>query len=323
LKGETPVLFVAQRLLAAAALLAAVTSGAAAEPLKIVASFSILADLVAEVGGGHVEIVTLIGPDGDTHAYEPSPADARAVAGADLVVVNGLGFEGWLERLVEASGYRGAVAVASRGVDPIEIGEEEAADPPAAHAHEGEEREAGDHHGALDPHAWQSAANAEIYVRNIAEALCAVDGGSCGDFRANASAYAGEIQALDRSIKAGFARIPVERRKVITTHDAFGYFGRAYGIAFLAAQGVSTESEASAADVGKLIEQIRAAGVTALFVENVSDPRLIKQIGRETGVTPGGELYSDALSAPDGPARTYIEMMQHNADTLQAAMQGS
>jgi zinc/manganese transport system substrate-binding protein len=164
------VLFVAKRLLAAAALLAAVTSGAAASPLKIVASFSILGDLVAEVGRGHVEIVTLVGPDGDAHAYEPSPADARALAAADLVVVNGLGFEGWLGRLVDASGYRGSVAVASKGVDPIEIGEEDAADMPAAHAHEGEERETGDHHGALDPHAWQSAANVELYVRNIAEA---------------------------------------------------------------------------------------------------------------------------------------------------------
>ena len=188
-------------------------------------------------------------------------------------------------------------------------------------AEEGEE--AGHHLGATDPHAWQSIANAEIYVKNVAAALCAADSGDCAAYEANAAAYASELKAIDASIKAGFAAVPVERRKVITTHDAFGYFARAYGVEFLAPLGVSTEAEASAGDVASLIEQIRKEGLTAIFLENISDPRLIKQIASETGVRPGGELYSDALSPPDGPAFTYADMMRHNATLLQSAMLGS
>jgi zinc/manganese transport system substrate-binding protein len=311
---ELAMSLVQTRLLAAAALFMGsgfAFSASAAEPVGVIASFSILGDLVARVGGEHVTVTTLVGPNGDAHVYEPTPADARNTAAAELVIVNGLGFEGWLDRLVQASGYKGTVAVASTGVEPIAMGEEE-------------HKEAGDHHHeGVDPHAWQSVANTEIYVKNIAEALCASDAADCSAFRASAAAYTDELKALDAQIKAGFARIPDERRKVITSHDAFGYFAKTYGIEVLAPQGVSTESEASAADVANLIRQIRAEGVTALFVENISDPRLIEQIARETGARPGGELYSDALSGPDGPAPTYVEMMRHNAGLMQAAMQGS
>jgi zinc/manganese transport system substrate-binding protein len=303
-------------LLAAAAALAISPSvpSAAAEPLKVVASFSILGDVVAEVGGDNVEVVTLVGPNGDAHVYEPTPADARNTADAALVVVNGLGFEGWLGRLVEASGYAGAVVVASDGIRPIATGE--------AHAFDDEDTGA-PRHDPTDPHAWQSVPNVVIYVKNIADALCEADSVHCEDFRTNADRYSAELQALDAEMKAGFETIPDERRKVITTHDAFGYFAGAYGVEFLAPQGVSTDSEASAADVANLIRQIREEAVTALFVENVSDPRLIEQIARETGVAPGGELFSDALSGPGGPAATYVDMMRHNAGVLQAAMQGS
>ncbi|MYZ48269.1 metal ABC transporter substrate-binding protein [Rhizobiales bacterium L72] len=303
----------------AAAALSAFLSGAgpakAAEPVKVVASFSILGDFVREIGGDRVDVVTLVGPNGDAHVYEPSPADARAVAGAGLVVVNGLGFEGWLDRLVEASGYKGEVTVASTGIVPLAAAEDE---------HEDEHAGAEEHgHEGVDPHAWQSAENAIVYVGNVADALCRADAESCALFRANAERYRAELSDLDASIKASFAALSPERRKVITTHDAFGYFARAYGIAFLAPQGVSTDSEASAADVAKLITQIRDEGVTALFLENVSDPRLMEQIARETGIKPGGELYSDALSPPDGPAATYVAMMRHNAGTLLGAMRGS
>jgi zinc/manganese transport system substrate-binding protein len=315
------------RSISAAALIAAALCGqAAAEPVKVVASFSILADLAAEIGGDNVEVATLVGPNGDAHVYEPSPADARQMAAADLVLVNGLGFEGWLERLIEASGYSGAVAVASEGVEARATGGEE-------HGHDHAEPPGGDHPaesvkddhdgGSLDPHAWQSVRNAVTYVGNIAEALCNAEPDGCAAFRANAAAFEEELQALDVSIKDAFSSIPAERRKVITTHDSFGYFGQAYGIEFLAPQGVSTDAEASAADVARLIEQIREAGVTALFLENVSDPRLAEQIARETGVQPGGELFSDALSDQGGPAPTYIDMMRHNAGLLQKAMQGS
>jgi zinc/manganese transport system substrate-binding protein len=313
-------------LLAAAAALVispSIPSAAAAEQLKVVASFSILGDLVAEVGGDNVELVTLVGPNGDAHVYEPSPADARNTANAALVVVNGLGFEGWLGRLVEASGFAGTVVVASKGIDPIETGEDDE-EHAAEGDHEAGEEQAGEHHhGPADPHAWQSVQNVMSYVENIADALCEADAANCEDFRTNADRYTAELQALDAEMKAGFEIIPEERRKVITTHDAFGYFAEAYGVEFLAPQGVSTDSEASAADVAELIRQIREEAVTALFVENVSDPRLIEQIARETGVTPGGELFSDALSGPEGPASTYIDMMRHNAGILQAGMQGS
>jgi zinc/manganese transport system substrate-binding protein len=286
---------------------------------------------VQRIGGDHVRVVTLVGPDGDAHVYQPTPGDARDVADADLVVVNGLGFEGWFDRLVEASGFAGQPVIASAGITPLTMAEEEAAhEDESAHAHEaGEEHVEGEHdadehdHGGVDPHAWQSAANAEIYVRNIASALCKVDAAHCDDFTASAAAYSAEIEDLDASIKRGFAAIPEERRIVITSHDAFGYFGRAYGVEFLAPQGMSTESEASAADIAKLIEQIRHEGATALFVENISDPRLIEQIARETAARVGGALYSDALSGPRGPAPTYVDMMRHNANSLLAAMQGS
>jgi zinc/manganese transport system substrate-binding protein len=293
---------------------------AAAEPLKVVASFSILGDLVAEVGREHVNVRTLVGPNGDAHVYEPSPADARDTAAAGLVVVNGLGLEGWFNRLVDASGYSGPVAVASEGVTPLHLDEEEAAGMPVEAAETGE----GEHdHGAIDPHAWQSIANAEIYVRNIASALCGADRANCAGYQANAAAYTAELKALEASIKDSFAALPAEKRKVITTHDAFGYFAHAYGVTFLAPVGISTEAEASAADVAGLINQIRGEGVTAIFFENISDPRLIEQIASETGIHPGGELYSDALSPADGPAATYIDMMRHNARLLESAMLGT
>jgi zinc/manganese transport system substrate-binding protein len=291
----------------------------AAEPLKVVVSFSILGDLVTQVGGDHVVVRTLVGPNGDAHVYEPTPADARDTAAAGLVVVNGLGFEGWLDRLVGASGYSGPVAVASKGVTPISLSKEAASGMPV----EGEGEEAEHHHGNVDPHAWQSVANVTIYVKNIVAALCSADNDDCTDYRANGTAYLAKLTALDSWVKSGVAAIPAEKRKVITTHDAFGYFAHEYGVTFLAPQGVSTESEASAGDVARLIDQIRNEGVTALFVENISDPRLIQQIAAETGIAPGGELYSDALSEPGGPAATYIEMMWHNAGLLQSAMLGS
>jgi zinc/manganese transport system substrate-binding protein len=305
----------------AAALLGAgaVSSANAAEPLNVVASFSILGDLVSEVGGDHVTVRTLVGPNGDAHVYAPTPADARDAAAADLVVVNGLGFEGWLDRLIEASGFSGPAAVASQGVVPLTLEEDE-----AGHDEDEETAAADEHdHGGFDPHAWQSVPNAELYVKNIADALCMADPGDCSDYRSNAAAYTAELDAIDKMTRSLVAAIPADRRKVITTHDAFGYFAHEYGVVFLAPQGVSTESEASAADVASLIEQIREEDVTALFLESMSDPRLMQQIARETGVEPGGELFSDALSDADGPAPTYAAMMRHNAELLAGAMRGS
>lgn len=287
---------------------------AMAAEVNVVASFSILGDMVRVIGGDRVAVTTIVGPDADTHVYEPKPGDAVAMARANLVVVNGLGFEGWMERLREASGYTGPLVVASDGVAVHEMGEDE-------HGHE--EEDAHDHGDGHDPHAWQSLANGVIYAQNIRAGLCAADAAGCDAYTANATAYVAELTALDTEIRAGIAAIPQAKRKVITSHDAFGYFADAYGVTFLSPEGISTDSEASAAGVARLITQIREEGVTALFIENMSNARLITQIASETGVTPGGTLYADALSPPDGPAASYIEMFRHNAALLVAAMAGT
>lgn len=321
-------------LLASSSLAASSGIASAHDKIKVVSSFSILSDFVKRVGGDHVDLVTIVGVDGDAHVYEPKPDDAKAMAEAQLVVVNGLGFEGWFDRLVESSGYKGPLVKASDGIEPekIDDGLDHAHDAKKdGHDHaEGGKKAKHDHdhgrghdHGEFDPHAWQNAANAQVYVENIAEALCGIETSKCPEFMANAEGYTKELASLHGSIKTAIDALPEGSRTVITSHDAFGYFSHAYGITFLAPEGVSTESEASAKDVARLIEQIREDKASALFVENISDPRLIEQISRETGLKIGGALYSDALSAKDGPAPTYIEMMQYNTRLLTEAITGS
>ena len=378
--------------------LAAPTTVQADEPIPVVASFSILADMVERIGGEHVDVTMLVGPDGDAHVYQPTPAAARAVSDAEILVVNGLEFEGWMDRLIEASGFKGVEVVATNGIETIayedehddhedhdhaghdhdkhakeaehdhdhdhdhshdehaekakhddhdhdhaghdhdEHAEEAKHDHDHDHAehddhaghddHEGHDHdkhaEAGGHHhhhhGAYDPHAWQSVRNAVIYVDNITAALAQAAPENAGTFYENRAAYVAELEALDADIRAIIARLPESRRTVVTSHDAFQYFGRDYGLTFLAPQGLSTESEASAKDVARLIERIRDEGITAVFIENISDPRLLQQIANETGATIGGTLYPGALSGPDGPAPTYLDMMRHNATTLAQAL---
>ncbi|MCP4560925.1 MAG: metal ABC transporter substrate-binding protein [Bosea sp.] len=275
----------------------------AQEKLPVVASFSILGDFVREIGGERVAVTTLVGPDGDAHVYSPTPADAKTVAGAKLVVVNGLKFEGWLTRLVKSSGTKATVATATTGITPLKMADD--------HGHG---------HGGEDPHAWQSVANARLYVGNVRDALIAADPAGKAVYEANATAYQTKLDALEAEIKVAVARIPADRRKAITSHDAFGYFVKAYGIAFIAPQGVSTEAEASAKDVARIIRQIKAEKVPAVFLENITNPRLAEQIARESGAKIGGRLYSDALSAENGPAGTYIAMMKHNISQIEKAL---
>ncbi len=274
--------------------------GMAAEKLKAVASFSILADLVRQVGGDRVEVSAIVGPDGDAHVFQPSPQDAKTIADAKLVVVNGLGLEGWMERLIKSSGTKAIVVTASKGVRPIQG--------------EGEEK------GKLDPHAWQNIANAKIYVANIRDGLIAADPADKADYEANAKAYFSRLDALESEVKQAIAAIPPKNRRIITTHDAFGYFARAYGMSFIAPQGVSTETEPSAKDVAKIIRQVKAQHVPAVFLENISDPRLMQQIARETGAKIGDKLYSDALSKPGAGADTYVAMMQNNIAAFTKAL---
>lgn len=313
----------------------ALIAAASADPLKVVASFSIIGDFAKNVGGDLVSITTLVGPDGDAHVYEPRPDDVVAMSKADVVLVNGLHFEGFLARLVEASATKATVVELTKGVTPLEFkpefaedeegtahaeaeaGHEEAAHEEAAHD------EAGHEHGNVDPHAFQSIANAKIYVANIADAFCAADAADCDTYRSNAASYTARLSDMEAKVKETIASIPAEKRVVITSHDAFGYFENAYGLVFRAPQGISTDSEASAADVAKLINQIRDEKAAAIFVENIANGRLAEQIAGETGLKIGGTLFSDALSPPDGPASTYLDMMAHNIATIKGAILGS
>lgn len=293
----------------------------AADKLPVVASFSILGEFVNEVGGDRVAVKTLVGPNGDAHVYNPTPADAKAVAGAKVLFVNGLGFEGWMERLAKAAKSKATVVVATDGITARHM-EEEEDEAPAKGGKAGHDH--GDHHhDGLDPHAWQSVANAKVYVANIRDALVAADPEGKDVYVANANAYLGKLDALDAEVRAAVAAVPEAKRKVITTHDAFGYFSDAYGVAFIAAQGVSTESEATPKQIAKLIRQIKSEGIKAVFLENMSDKRLITRIAKETGVQVGGELYADALSLPNGPAPTYIDMIRNNVKLIAAAMAGA
>ena len=268
----------------------------AQERLKVVASFSILGDFVRNVGGTSVSVTTLVGADGDAHVYSPTPADAKKIADAKLIFVNGLGFEGWLPRLLKSAGSKVTVVTATAGIAPLKLGSD------------------------ADPHAWQSVANTKIYVGNISDALAAADPASAQGFRANAEAYLAKLDALDREAREAVAKIPQARRKVISTHGAFGYFAAAYGVEFIAPVGVSTESEPSARDIARIITQIRTAKIPAVFLENVSDPRLIRRISAETGAKIGGTLYSDSLTAEKGDAPTYIDMVRHNIKALTSAL---
>ncbi len=265
---------------------------------RVVASFSILADMAQQLAPAGVQVTALVGPDADAHVYEPSPADGKRLAQADLVLINGLGYEGWIERMVKVSGYRGTVVVATAGIQP----------------------RTGGHHGA-DPHAWQDLALARRYAHNISAALAQRWPSQREEIAKRNADYVTRIDSLDRQVRGWLGAVPREQRRVITSHDAFGYFAAAYGVDFLAPQGWNTHSEPSAAAVARLIRQIKNEGVRAIFIENISDPRLVERIAHEGGVHIGGTLYSDALSKPAGPASTYLQMMEHNARSIAAALQ--
>jgi zinc/manganese transport system substrate-binding protein len=288
-------------LLAALVLLSPLSAHAAVpEKLKVVASFSILGDFVREVGGEKVALSILVGANGDVHEFQPSPVHAQAMRKAQVIVINGLNLEGWMTRLIDASGTKGAVVVASKGVTP----------------REGEE----DGKKGVDPHAWQSIANARIYVANIRDGLSAADPADADYFKTRAQKFLARLDRTESMVRAAIAAIPEQNRRIVTTHDAFGYFGAAYGFQFIAPMGISTDSEPSAKDIAALIAQIKTEKIPAVFLENIADPRLMQRIAAESGAKIGGDLYSDALSSGEGPAPTYIDMMTHNMDELKKAL---
>jgi zinc/manganese transport system substrate-binding protein len=277
-------------------LTASLTPLRAQDRVNVVASFSILGDFVRNVGGDRISVTTLVGPNGDVHVYAPTPADAKKIADAKLLVINGLGLEGWLPRLLQSSASKAPILTASNGIAQLKAGSD------------------------ADPHAWQSVANAKIYVANIRDALGTAVPADAERFRAYAQAYLSKLDALEREVQAAISRIPPSRRKVISTHDAFGYFAAGYGVEFIAPLGVSTESEISARDIAGIITEIRTHKVPAVFLENISDPRLMQRIAAETGVRIGGTLYSDSLTDEKGDAPTYIDMVRHNIKTLTSAL---
>ncbi len=274
-------------------------SARARQPLAVVASFSILADMVRTVAGGLAGVTSLVPPNTDAHVYQPTSADSRALAHADMLVENGLGFEGWMTRLGVAAGFHGTRVVASVHVKPRRMG-------PSA--------------GGIDPHAWQDPRDGAIYARAIAEGLAAADPGNAAAYQTNAAVYVAAIGTLDAWIAGQFAAIQAGARRIVTTHDAFGYYGDRYGIEFLAAEGIATDSEPSAKSVGALVAQIRREKVRTVFLENMADPRLARMLARETGATVSGPLFADALSAPDGPAPDYLSMLRYNTELFAHAM---
>jgi len=275
---------------------------AAQTPVRVLVSFSILADIARQVGGSDVAVTSLIGADANEHVFEPSPDQVRQLTQAQLFIVNGFGLEGWRTRLIQSAQYRGLVVIATAGITPLMTTETDETAP------------------SPDPHAWQDPRNAIIYAEDIMRALAGIDPEHAEAHRQRFSEYRAALDALDRNVRDGLGVIPVEKRQVITTHDAFAYYGKAYGVTFMAPEGLNTESEPSAKSVAALIRQIRRQGTKALFLENISDPRLMEEIARETGATLGPPLYSDALSGPNGPAPTYIRMIEYNAAALRAGM---
>ncbi|AMN39814.1 metal ABC transporter substrate-binding protein [Rhodoplanes sp. Z2-YC6860] len=272
----------------------------AGDRLKAVASISIIGDLVKNVGGDRVDVATLVGPNSDAHVFSPTPTDAKTLGAAKIVFVNGMGLEGWMTRLVAVSGAKLSPVVVTTSVKPRQA-------------------EEGGHH-AVDPHAWQSVANARIYIANIRDGLKTSDPANAATYDANAKAYLDKLDALEREVREAIGKIPADHRKIITTHDAFGYFGQAYGVEFIAPTGVSSDSEPSARDIAKIISQVKRQKIPAVFMENISDPRMMQQIARETGARIGGTLYSDALSGASGPAATYVDMMRNNVRELVKAL---
>ena len=278
--------------------------------LKVVTSFTILADMVHQVGETRVAVRSLAGPNQDLHGFEPRPSDLQAVAGADVMVVNGLGLEGWAERIAKAAGFKGTAIVASKGVAALKAGHK----PGAGHSH------AGHNHGAHDPHAWQDIANARLYVENIRAGLAAADPARAASYTAAAARYTAELTALDAEIRALFAPIPRNRRRAVTSHDAFAYFAAAYGVDMLAIAGTWRDSEPSARDLAALTAQVKRQNIRALFLENASNPAALNALAAETGIRIGGTLYPDALTPPGGPADGYLRMMRHNATVIAEAL---
>lgn len=266
--------------------------------LRVVATFSIIADITRQIGGGSIDLVTLVGPDQDVHAFEPAGDDLRAVAGAGIVVANGLGMEPWLERLLGSSGFGGRLVVASHGITPMPVS-----------------GGVGD-----NPHAFQDPVLVQSYIDNIAAGLSEADPENAAAFSGNAARLKQQFAELDAELRAAMGALPAGRKRILTTHDAFAYFGRAYGLQFIAIEGVGEAAEPSAQDLARIIGQVGAGDISAVFLENMNDPRFVENLASDTGIRVGGTLYSDALSKSGGPAADLLSLFRHNERELLQAL---
>jgi len=270
------------------------------DKIKVISTFSILGDFIHQVGGDRVEVLNIVGPDSDAHIFRPTPRTAQQIVQADMVFMNGLGFEGWIERQIEACGFKGPVVIATKGILPSII--------------VSSKKDKKSH--IPDPHAWHSIRNAKQYIKNILESLIQFDPKHKIEYQKRAKVYLLELQYLDEWAKIQFEKIPVAQRKVLTAHDAFQYLAKDYNIKFLAPIGISTESEASAQGVAQLIQQIKNESIKAVFIETTTNTKLIEQIADEAKVKIGGTLFSDALSKPESLGPTYLKMMHYNISLL-------
>ena len=295
-----------------AALGACAASTWASAPLSVVTSFSILADVVKQVGGDRVAVTALVGPNSDAHAFAPAPKHAKMVAQAQLLVVNGWGFDAWMGKLVQQGRYQGQVVHLTEGLTPLMKPAKQAGHDHHDHGHA--------HAGKQDPHAWQDVRSVMHYVTRLVPALCQAAPADCKHFEQGAVRYQTELEALHQDVLRRWQAVPADKRQVFTSHAAYRYYGQAYGVTFAAAQGVSTESEPSAKAMGQLVRQIRASGARVVFLENISNPQLMKRLADETGARVGGQLYSDALTEAHGPAPTYVDLIKANTQTLIAAL---
>ena len=252
--------------------------------------------MVSQVTGDLAEVTTIVGADADAHVYTPSASDAIAVAEADVIFINGLGFETWSQTLIESSKTNAAVFTATEGIEPLMVD------------------------GEIDPHAWNALTNGVIYVFNIASAMSQIDPDHAETYQRNAKAYINRLNRMHDSAMIKLAALPSDRKTVVTAHDAFGYLENAYGLTFLAPVGIDTDAEPSAQELAALIDHLKQVGAGALFVENITSSALVEQIARETGIKLGGRIYSDALSARGGPATSYEAMFNHNLTTLITAL---
>lgn len=266
----------------------------------VVATTTMLGDMVAELAGDAFEVHTIMQPGADPHLYRPTPSDARAVAGSDLVVMSGLHLEGWAENLIENAGGERPLVVASEPVDVI--------------AMEG-------FAGGVDPHFWFDVAQWRAATAHVASGMRPlVPEAERAAFDARVSAYLTQLDALDAFVRDAIAALPEDARVLVTSHDAFNYFGRAYAMRVVGVQGISTESEASQRDVANVVDLVRETGAPAVFAESSVNPALIQRIGRETGARVAGPLYSDSLGPADGPAATYDAMVRENVRLIVEAL---